>query len=61
VSSASFLTFAGTPLIDVHCLSWLLVWSVILVVTVIVQRRRKETERMKSIWEEMKKKEGQDA
>ena len=55
------LTFAGTPLIDVHSLSWLLVWSVILVVTVIVQRRRKETERMKSVWEEMKKKEGQEA
>lgn len=54
-------TFAGTPLIGVRCLSWLLVWSVILVVTVIVQRRRKETERMKSMWEEMKKKEGQGA
>jgi hypothetical protein len=34
---------------------------VILVVTVIVQRRRKETERMKSVWEKMQKKEGQDA
>ena len=38
------------------CLGWLVVWMVLLATTVIYQRRKKETERMRDLWEEMKRK-----
>jgi hypothetical protein len=37
-------------------LGWLSVWLVLLAVTVVYQRGKKETARMKKVWEEMKRK-----
>ena len=35
--------------------SWLFVWMIVLALTVIFQRRKKEASRMSDKWEEMKK------
>lgn len=36
-------------------LGWMVVWMIILAITVVYQRRKKETQLMKDKWEEMKK------
>ncbi|ORY31254.1 hypothetical protein BCR39DRAFT_527136 [Naematelia encephala] len=40
-------------------IGWMLVWMIILTVTVVVQRRKKEAVRMKAKWEEMKRLDGE--